>query len=91
MEKGLFKQGENRNIDILGLKVKKLKPKPIDGFPYVGIVGEKLKKGPKNWQDVSAQVVTDYQRHCENLFVERLRKKYKVEVDKDVLKTVNKH
>ena len=91
MEKGLFKQGENRNVDILGLKVKKIKPKPIDGFPYVGIVGEKLKKGPKNWQDVSAQVLTDYQRHCENLFVERLRKKYKVEVDKDVLKTVNKH
>lgn len=91
MEKGLFKQGDNRNIDILGLKVKKLKPKPIDGFPYVGIIGQRLKKGPKDWSDVSAQVATDYQRHCENQFVEKLRNKYKVEVDKEVLKSVKKH
>lgn len=91
MEKGLFQQGQNRNVDVLGLKIKKLKPRPIDGYPYVGIIGDRLKKGPKEWTDVGAQVITDYQRHCENEFVEGLRDKYEVEIDKEVLKTVNKH
>lgn len=90
MEKRLFQQGENRNVDILGLKTKKGKLEPMEGFPYVGIIGKRLKKGPKEWTDVSAEVVTDYQRQCENEFVAELRQKYKVEVDKDVLKTVNK-
>ncbi len=91
MEKRLFKQGENRNVDVLGLKVKKKKLEPVEGYPYVGLIGKRLKKGPKEWTDVSAEVVADYQRHCENEFVAELRRKYKVEVDKDVLKTVNKH
>ena len=64
---------------------------PESWYPYVGIIGQRLKKGPKDWSDVSAQVATDYQRHCENQFVEKLREKYKVEVDKEVLKSVKKH
>ena len=50
-----------------------------------------LKKGPARWTDVSADVVADYQAMREAEFVEELRRRYKVEVFEDVLKTVNKH
>ncbi len=49
MEKRLFQQGENRNVDILGLKVKKKKLQPVEGYPHIGIIGKRLKKGPKEW------------------------------------------
>ncbi|MGM9674097.1 MAG: peptidylprolyl isomerase [Bacteroidaceae bacterium] len=91
MEKRLFKQGENANVDVVALKVKGAEPKPIEGFPYMAVVGEKLKKGPERWTQVSAAVVADYQRLREEEFVARLREKYTVEVDKEVLATVNKH
>ena len=91
MEKRLFKQGENANVDVVALKVKHAEPKPIEGFPYMAVVGEKLKKGPSRWTQVSATVVADYQRMREEEFVATLREKYAVEVDKDVLATVNKH
>lgn len=91
MEKRLFKQGENPNVDAVALKVKKVEPKPVEGFPYMAVIGEKLKKGPARWTQVSAAVVSDFQRMREEEFVATLREKYTVEVDKNVLSTVNKH
>ena len=37
------------------------------------------------------EVVSDYQAECEADFVRRLRDRYKVEIYKEVLNTVNKH
>ncbi len=91
MERRMFRQGENPNVDALALKVKKVEPKPMEGFPYMATIGKKLKKGPSEWTDVSTLVISDYQRECEEKFVAELRKRYKVEVHQDVLKTVNNH
>jgi len=91
MEKRLFKKGDNVNVDALALKVKGTKTIENKDFPYMGVLGRKLKKGPKKWTDVSNQVVTDYQRMKENEFVDQLRKKYTVEIHQDVLDTVNNH
>lgn len=41
--------------------------------------------------DVREQVVADYQDQLEKQWVEALRKKHKVVVDKQVLATVNNH
>ena len=91
MEKRVFKQGDNVNVDALALKVKEAKTVENKDFPYMGVLGEKLKKGPKKWTDVSSQVVTDYQRKKEDEFVAELRKKYTVDIHQDVLDTVNNH
>lgn len=91
MEKRIFVQGDNANVDKLALKVKGAQLKPIKDYEHVGVVGTALKKGPADWTDVAAQVREDYQRQCENEFVARLRNKYAVEVYKDVLQTVNNH
>ena len=87
----LFKKGDNANIDKLAFKVKNAELKPDKGFPYVGVFGKMLKKGPAEWTDVSNQVVSDYQRLKEDEFVAELRKRYTYEIDKEALKTVNNH
>lgn len=91
MERRLFKKGENSTIDALALKVKGVTPRPHKDFPYPGVAGKVLKKGPSEWTDVSSQVVSDYQRMREDEYVEGLRKRYTVDIHEDVLKTVNNH
>ena len=91
VERRVFKKGDNPNIDRLALKDKSAELKPVKGFPNVGVFGKVLKKGPAEWTDVSNQVVNDYQRLKEDEFVAELRKRYTVEIDKEMLKTVNNH
>lgn len=88
MERRMFVHGENAQVDKLALKDKKATPKPMEGYPYVAVVGKVLKKGPSEWTDVSNQVVSDYQRFREEAFVRDLRKRYTVEIDTEALKTV---
>ena len=89
VEKGIFKQGDNALVDreVFGVDTiaKGLKDYPIDA-----VYGQKL-KAPKEMTDVKAQVLADYQDALEKECVEGLRRKYAVEIDEEVLKTVNKH
>ena len=91
VERRVFKKGDNPNVDKLALKDKSAELKPVKGYPNVGVFGKVLKKGPAKWTDVSNQVVSDYQRFKEEEFVEALRKRYTVEIDKQALETVNNH
>ena len=87
----LYEKGENAHIDSLIFKVREGKAKPRKDYPYSAAIGRALKKGPKLWTDVSAQVVSDYQNECDKKFAEELRKRYEVVVYPEVLSTVNKH
>ncbi len=91
MEQRLFALGENALVDSLAFGVKEGKTKLRTDFPHVGLEGRKLKKGPKVWTDVAAQVKEDYRNERENAVVEDLREKYGVEVNNDILETVNNH
>lgn len=90
LEAGVFSIGDNAWVDKLAFgqgKGGRMKKE----FPKVGVVGKILKKKPESYKDVSGRVISDYQQHLEKEWVKSLRKKYKVEVFYDVLKTVNKH
>lgn len=91
MEVKNFVLGQNAFVDSLAFKVKNARVNPRKEFPYSGIVGTLLKKGPAQWTDVSNDVVSDYQAKREEEFVAELRKRYTVEVFNDVLQTVNNH
>jgi len=91
MQQKLFAQGDDAIVDSLAFGIKQGKTKVRKDFPYSGIVGRKLKKGPKVWTDVGNQVVTDLQKEREKQFVDDLRKRYPVLINKEVLATVNKH
>lgn len=90
-ERRNFEQGENAMVDSLAFGIKAGKSRLSQKFPAVGLIGRKLKKGPQYWTDVSSQVVTDYQALKEQEFVNELRRRYKVEIYKKALDTVNKH
>lgn len=89
VEKGIFKQGDNALVDkmVFGkdVKVAQMKNYPIDAT-----YGKKI-KAPQTYEDVRGLVVADYQDELEKAWVEQLRKKYEVKVDKEVLATVNRH
>ena len=60
------------------------------GYNFVDVIG-KVIPAPETYKDVKVAVQNDYQKFLEEKWVKGLRKKYKVSVDKKVLKTVNNH
>lgn len=84
----LCKKGENRRIDELVFGAEKMEA--TAAYPYVNVVGKKLKQ-PKSYKDVKSLVLTDYQESLEKTWVEGLRKKYTFEINESVLSTVNNH
>ena len=89
VEKGLFKLGDNATIDRLVFK-QKVAVTPDANYSIDAVYGKKLKR-PDNYQDVRQQVVEDLQNYLEQEWVDALRQRYQVEVNQEVLKTVNKH
>lgn len=89
VEKGLFKKGDNALVDreVFGVDTV---AKPMKDYPIDAVFGKKL-TAPKEMSDVRAQVLADYQDMLEKEWVAQLRRKFTVEVDEAVLKTVNKH
>ena len=88
VERGLFVEGENAMIDQL---VFKGAPAKVDEkLPVAFVWGKLLKKYPEAYTDVRGQVTADYQNYLEKVWVENLNKKFPVEINEDVLKTVNK-
>jgi peptidyl-prolyl cis-trans isomerase SurA len=83
-EKGIFSEGDNAYVDhfIFG---KDEEVKPIDGFPYVNVLGKVISK-PEHMNDVSVQVVEGYQDYLEKQWVKKLRKQYKHKIYRKALK-----
>ena len=48
-------------------------------------------KGPETYQEVRGLLVGDYQNYLEERWIAQLRSTAKVEINQEVLKTVNKH
>ena len=89
VEEGIFKKGYNALVDkqIFG---KDTLATPLKDFPYTAVYGKKI-SAPETVDDVRQQVISDYQEELEKRWVEALRKRYRVEIDENVLQTVNKH
>jgi peptidyl-prolyl cis-trans isomerase SurA len=86
---GVFAAGDNAWVDKLvfgqgeGGKMR-------GGMTVVETIGTVI-KNPETYKDVKLLVTNDYKKYLEEKWVKSLRKKYKVKVNKDVLKTVNNH
>ena len=87
-ERGLFAPGDNAFVD--SRIFKKGKPEALADYPYWVILGKKV-KGPDCWEEVGLQVWTDYRTDMEESWKRQLRRKFKVEINEEVLKTVNSH
>ena len=89
-EQGVFLMGDNAAVDILAFKKKKREMPADESYPFTTIFG-KIEKGPGSVDEVQGQVVADYQQYLNAAWVARLRAAGKVEINQEVLKTVNNH
>lgn len=90
VEKGLYTQGENKMLDKLAFKSKE-KIETNTDYPFVFTQGKILKELPEDYNDVRGLVTADYQEFLEKQWIEYLRKKYIVQINKDVLNTVKQN
>ena len=89
-EQGVFLMGDNAAVDVLAFKKKKREMPMDESYPFTTIFG-KIEKGPGSVEEVQGQVVADYQQYLDAAWVARLRAAGKVEINQEVLKTVNNH
>ena len=88
VEQGVFAPGDNAYVDDLVFKGKDATP--LVSFPFTAVLGKKV-KGPDDYQEVKDRLVADYQTYLDGRWVDRLRSSAKVEINQEVLKTVNNH
>ena len=89
VEIGVYAIGDNKWVDKMAFGQGEGGRKRAD-LPYVGVVG-KIIDAPEEYTDVKGAVTADFNKVKEEKWVKKLRKKYKVEINKEVLKTVNNH
>ena len=87
-EQGVFAPGDNPYVDHLVFK--KAEAAAKDAYPFTVVLGEKM-KGPEDYQEVYDRLVADYQSDLERRWLSKLRAASKVEINQEVLKTVNNH
>ncbi len=80
-------EGENKLVDALVFGKGKVEPK--SGYTIVFTEG-KLYKKPQDYTDVRGPLTADYQEYLDKQWVEKLRKKYTIKVNSDVLESFKK-
>ena len=88
VEQGLLAPGDNPYVDDMVFKMSD--SRPMEGFPYTSVIGKK-KKGPEHWTEVGDRLWADYRNYKDACWIEDLRNSAKVEINQEVLKTVNNH
>lgn len=88
MEVGMFAIGQNPYIDKLAFKCGEYQP--LEDYPYTWVLGQKLKKGPTDYKDVYEDLKKDCLKAKKEAEFEAFIQKNKVEIDEEVLKTVNR-
>lgn len=87
VETGLFQIGTNPYVDKLAFKCGQFTPRT--DLPYTFVLGKRLKKGPEDFQDVRDEVQRDYRLWAERAQMEELKRGFRIEINQDILKTVN--
>ena len=89
VETRLFNKGENEFVDKnwnpgTSMDMKSEKDKKI----VIVVTNKLLKPEPKSFQDSKGMVTADYQNYLEKAWVDSLKEKYPVTIDKNVLSSV---
>ena len=87
IEVGMFAIGKNPYIDRLVFKCGEYQP--LEDYPYTWVLGQKLKMGPTDYKDVLEDLKEDCLKAKKEAEFEAFMQKNRVEIDEEVLKTVN--
>ena len=86
IEQGVFAVGDNKYVDKLVFK--KGGFDPVVSYPFTIVAGGK-QKGPDDYREVIEQVRKDYRTYLDTYWMRELKESGKVEINQEVLKTVN--
>lgn len=90
IERRVFSKGENVTIDQCVFKVKKRNEDNRNIiFPYTYVKGEILNSIPSDFEIIKPIVFDDYQKDFERKWIDNLKKKYPIEVNLQLLKTIS--
>lgn len=89
IESDTWRKGENAYVDnkVFG-ENKEISAR--HNFPFVTVVGRFISQ-PEDFRDVRSAVEEDYQKDLDARWISSLRKKYKVEQNKSVLKSIERN
>ncbi|MCW3071603.1 MAG: PpiC-type peptidyl-prolyl cis-trans isomerase [Bacteroidetes bacterium] len=88
VESRVFNKGENEYVDKNWNPGTSADIRDKDGKTVIVVVNKLMKPEPKSYQDSKGMVTADYQNFLEKEWLESLKKKYPVTIDKAVLATV---
>ncbi len=86
IEQGVFAPGDNKYVDKLVFK--KGRFEPLMSYPFTVVYGKK-QKGPDDYREVISQLRNDYRTYLDTRWTQELKASGKVEINQEVLKTVN--
>jgi peptidyl-prolyl cis-trans isomerase SurA len=81
-------KGDNEKIDEHGWTEDLLMMETKDGVSKFVTIGKEIEPSPKELDKVKGLMTADYQNYLEEKWIKVLRDKYKITVNKDVLKTI---
>ncbi len=84
----LFTKGENEFVDKNWTPATSADILTADKKVVIVVVNKLMKPEPKPYNDAKGMVTADYQNYLEKQWVDELKKKYPVSIDKNVLSTV---
>ncbi len=87
IEKGVYLPGQNLTVDKRAFKRKDIDSEAVYKESFVH--GKVLKKKPETYLDVKEEVIAEWEVWQNQEIKKLLSQKYPVEIDEDVLKTVN--
>lgn len=85
VKSGLFERGQDQLIDHIEWKPGWTKPFPWNGNFVVVNVQEVIPAQPKAMDEIRGLLIADYQNYLEKQWVEQLKDKYHIEVNKELL------
>jgi peptidyl-prolyl cis-trans isomerase SurA len=88
VETKIFNKGENEYVDKNWNPGTSADIKSKDNKILIVITNKLLKPEPKSYQDSKGMVTADYQTQLEKEWIESLKKKYPVSIDKSVLASI---
>lgn len=88
LETGFFPIGKNAYVDKLVFNCGAFEP--LADCPYTWVLGKRLKKGPTSYKDIPEKVYRDCKKDKKEAQLGAIQRKYELEIDEEVLKTVNR-
>lgn len=88
--RGLWERGKNTAVDKYGFNDKTAQFTPTEELPVVFAIGKVIKQ-PQEYMDERSKVTTAYQDELEIQWVKKLREKFPVVINQDVLESLKQH